>query len=113
MRLEQWEVDGARDRVVVQGSGDELAGGVIDDLLQQRLADALGHSTVDLPPHERRADDDPTVVNRDELHHLHFTRVGKDLDDRDVGAKRKCLIVRAEVLGRFQPAPNSAGSSSE
>ena len=107
------EIDGARDRVVVQRPGDQLAGVVVDDLLQQRLADALRHAAVDLPAHQRRADDHPTVVDGDELHQLHFARVGKTSTTATWVPNGKVSSSGRKYSVASSPAPSSAGSASE
>ena len=52
--LDVRHVGGARDRVVHQRAGQELAVRVVDDLLHQRLAQALGEAAVELALGEER-----------------------------------------------------------
>src|SRR5439155_396484 len=48
VHLERRHVGRARQRVVHQGAGDELAARVVDDLLDQRVADPVGDASVNL-----------------------------------------------------------------
>ena len=53
-RLDERELVGARHGVVHEGAREELSLPVVDDLLDQPAADALGDAAVDLPVHDHR-----------------------------------------------------------
>ena len=61
-------------------AGQQLAVLVVDRVLQQRLADALGDAALHLALDDHRVDDAADVVDRDEVHHLDDAGVRVDLD---------------------------------
>ena len=79
-------VFGARQRVVHERAGDELALAVVLRVLHQALADALHHAAVDLSLHQQRVHDRAEVVHRAVAHHLHHAGLGIDLDLAHVAA---------------------------
>ena len=75
---------GARQRVVGEAAGDRLAVLVVDDVLEQRLADALHDAAMALALDQQRIDDRAEVVDHGVLHHLDTAGVGIDLDLGDM-----------------------------
>src|SRR5256885_173609 len=61
--VETGQVVGARHAVVHERAGHELAGIVVDAVLEQRLADALGDAAVHLALDDHRVDDLAEVVD--------------------------------------------------
>src|SRR5437660_315764 len=49
--------------VIHERAGEELAGRIVDDVLAQGLADALGETAVHLAFHDHRVDDDAAVID--------------------------------------------------
>ena len=87
--LEGRQVVGARHGVVHVGAGQQLAALlVVDRILEQRLADALGDAAMDLALDDHRVDDVAEIVDRDEVHDLDDAGVGIDLDLADMRAGR-------------------------
>ena len=87
-RLEARQLGRARHRVVHEVRGERVAVVVVDDLLVQRLRDALRDAAVLLAGDEQRVEDPPAVVDRDVTQQLDRAGLGVDLDDRDVRAER-------------------------
>src|SRR5436309_14454058 len=55
---------GARDAVIQEGAGQQLAAvAVVDDVLDQRLAGALGDAALDLALRQKRVDDSADIVD--------------------------------------------------
>ena len=61
---------------------------VVDGLLVERLRDALRDPAVHLPVDDRRVDHGADVVDRDVAEQARVARLGVDLDDREVRARR-------------------------
>ena len=66
----------------------QVAVGVVDGLLEQRLGEALDDAAVDLALDDERVDLVAAVVDRDVLQHVDAAGLLVDLDDADVGAER-------------------------
>ena len=62
---------------------------VVDDMLPQRLADALRDAAVDLAVHDQRVDRAAEIVDRAVAHDLDYAGLGIDLDLADVAAIRE------------------------
>ena len=62
------QLGGRGDAVVGEGGGDGVAVGVVDDLLEQRLGDALHDPALLLAGDDHRVDHRPAVVDGDEAH---------------------------------------------
>ena len=83
--LEAGQVARARQRIVHQGAGQELAvPRVVAYFLKDRLTDALGQASVGLSVHDRQADDPARVVHAVEAVDADLSRVGVDLDLADI-----------------------------
>ena len=92
--VEVRQVGRARDEVVDHRAGDEVALGVVDGLLVQRLRDALGEPAVDLALDDDRVDDLADVVDADVLADLGEPGLGVDLDRAQVRAVRVGEVLR-------------------
>ena len=68
---------------------------VVDELLPQRLRDALDDAAVLLAGDDQRVEDPAAVVDRDVAQRRDQAGLGVDLDDRDVGAERERRAVLA------------------
>ena len=84
---------------------------VVDELLVQRLRDALPESAVHLPVHEHRVQDAAAVVDRDVTDRPHVAGLRVDLHDRHVRAERERRLQLAEA-SRPPPARASCPSGS-
>ncbi len=91
------QVGRARHPVVGERGGERLAVGVEDDLLVQRLRDALGEPAVLLALDEQRVEDAPAVVDGDVPPRRDLAGLGVDLDHRHVRAERERGAVLVEV----------------
>src|SRR3954454_2421869 len=71
-RLQMVDLDGRnlacrRRQVVRQARREDVAGLIVDDLFQQRVGNALGHTDVNLPVDDHRSDQAPGVLGHHEL----------------------------------------------
>ena len=107
--LERRHVRRARQRVVHQGAGHELARRVVDDLLVQGVADPVGDAAVDLPFDHQRVDHRAAVVDRDISENPNRAGLGLDLDDRGVGAVRVRRLRHVDVARGFEARIHRAG----
>ncbi len=80
---------GGQDGVVGEARGQRVAVGVVDDLLQQRLRDALGDAAVPLALGEQRVEHGARVVDGDEPAQHGLAGLGVDLGHGDVRAERE------------------------
>ena len=89
MQLNSGNFHGGRDQIIGEGHGARLAVFVVDQFLQQRLADALGDAADDLPLDHRRVDDGADVLGGDIAHDLDLAglRIDVDHDDMRAGGK--------------------------
>ncbi len=71
-------------------------------MLEQGLADALGHATVHLAFHDHRVHQGAEVVHGNEVHDLHDARLRVDLHLADVAAGWKIEVRRIEVAALLQ-----------
>src|SRR5437762_6838695 len=63
--VERWHIVSARHAVVHEARGQELTGiRLIDDMLAERLSDALGETAMDLALNDHRIDYDAAIVSR-------------------------------------------------
>src|SRR4051812_9307913 len=56
-----------RRQVVRQACREDVAGLIVDDLFEQRVGNALGHTAVNLPVDDHGVDQAPCVLGHDEL----------------------------------------------
>src|ERR687892_274637 len=82
--LEGGHVVRLRQRVVHERRREQLAVSVVDDRLEQRLAEALGDGAVDLALHDRRVHDRPAVLDDDVAANPHAAGGAVDLHPRHV-----------------------------
>src|SRR6266851_2877050 len=82
-------IDRAREAVIHERAGEELALRVVERALQHRLADPLHHSAVDLPLDQQRIDDGAKIIDGKIFHHLDMAGLRIDLDLGDMTAVRK------------------------
>ena len=95
---------GARHRVVHERAGHELAGFVVDRLLDQRLPESLRDAAVHLPFRHQRIDHRADVVDRDVARHAHRAGLGIHLDLAHLAAVRPGLSLhRLGVLAEDAP----------
>ena len=101
---------GPRHRVVHERGGEELAGvGIVDDLLHQCLAHALGHAAVDLPLERDGIDDCADVVDDRVRHQRHLAGVGIDLGLAHVAAVGPGVGGRHERARLVEPGLEALG----
>src|SRR6185437_15580079 len=86
LRHEIRQLVGMRHRVIHEGAGEELAVFGEDDLLHQRLADALRRAAMHLPLNDHRIDDAAGIVDRRIAHDADAAELGIDLDLAGGGA---------------------------
>src|SRR5262247_4534038 len=87
VRHEERQVLGARNRVVHERAGHQLALWIVDDLLEERLGDALGDAAVHLAVDQERAHPGAAVVHRDVAPQVDAPGVAVHLHDGDMGAE--------------------------
>ncbi len=92
--LEIRQVGGARDAVVHERAGRELARGVVLAAFGERLADALREAAMHLAVDDHRIDDLAEIVHRHPFLDLHLAGFRIDLDLADVAAGREGEIGR-------------------
>jgi Zn-dependent protease with chaperone function len=88
LALDGGQVVGARQRVVHQRAGQQLAGVVVRHVLEKSSAHALGHPAVDLALDDDGVDHHAAIVGDHVAEQPHPARVGIDLDLRDVHGAR-------------------------
>src|SRR5690606_7016828 len=88
MGFEAGEVAGSREPVGEERRRGGLAVAVVAGPLPQRLADALGESSVNLAGGDQWVDDGAAVVDLDDSIEPYVAGVGVDLDDAPVRAER-------------------------
>ena len=86
MQLDPRNFQGGRDQIIGQRHGARLAGLVVHEFLQQRLADALGDAADDLPLDHRGIDDGADVFRGDVADDLHLAGLRIDVHHDDVSA---------------------------
>src|SRR5215470_6254588 len=87
IHVEERHVVGARHGVVHERAGEELAGaGIVHEMLEEGLAEALHDAAVDLPLDEERVDHPSHVVDHRVAHHAHRARGLIDLHLAHVAA---------------------------
>src|SRR6478672_6940301 len=87
--MKRRQVGGARDTVIHEACGQKLAGvSVVDDMLPERLSDALGEAAMHLAFDNHRIDDHATIVDSVEVTKPHGSRVRVDNNDREVHCLR-------------------------
>src|SRR6185312_14630309 len=100
--LHAGDVGGPGDLVVDQRGGDRLPVGVVDDLLEQRLGDALGEAALHLPARGERVDHGAAVVDGHVPQDADAAGVPVDLDDAGVRAAGVAEIGRLVVVHELQ-----------
>ncbi len=100
---DRWTVGRARQRIIHERAGHELAVAlVIDRLLHQRLANALHGAAVHLARQHQRIERDAEVIDDHVVHHPDHAGGRVDLDLGHVRAIRESAVGTAELLGRGQ-----------
>ncbi len=89
-----WQVVGARHGVVHVAAGDELAVLIVDGVLEQRLADALGDTAMHLAFDDHRIDEDAEVVDGGPTIDPRLAGFRVDLDFGDVHARWEGEVLR-------------------
>ena len=73
-----------RRQVVGERGRENVAAVVVDDFLEQRVADALRDAAMHLPVGDHRIDDAAGILGHEEFLDRHMAGLDVDLDDRDV-----------------------------
>src|SRR5947209_12395903 len=102
-------VVGARDRVVHQGAGEELPVAIVDDRLEQGLAEPLRERAVELALGEERVDHRAGVIHPHEPLDDEHAGFAVDPHRRDDGAEAPHLALRLEVRARLEPGRLAGG----
>ena len=100
--IEGGQIIGARHGVIHVACRDQLAGFVIDGILQKRLADALGNAAMDLALDDHRIDHHPEIIDRREAFDRGHAGIGIDLDLADMHACREGEVRRIVEGALFQ-----------
>ena len=97
MQLDGRDFARRRRQIIGERAGENVASLAVDDLLQQRVADALGDAAMDLAVRDHRVDDAAGILGHQELLDRYMTSVDVDPDDRDMTriGKRTAGIVGA------------------
>jgi hypothetical protein len=82
-------VGGARQCIIREGSGQELALFIEHGLLHQRLTDALNDPAMHLSRHQQRVHDNAEIIDHRIFDDFNDTGLRVDLDLGDVAAIRK------------------------
>ena len=90
MQFDRRDLMRGRRQVVGQRCGEDAAVVVVDDLLQQRVADALGDAAVHLAVGDHRIDDAAGILRHQEFLDLDVAGLHVDLDDGDVAGVGEC-----------------------
>ena len=85
------ELGRAHDRVVEEAGGDEGAVGLVDGLLEERVAEPVGVAAVQLALEQQRVDGASRVVGDDVAEHVHAPRLHVDAQQRGVAGARPGL----------------------
>ena len=107
--VDRRDLVGARQCVVHQGAGQELARLVVDDFLEERAAEALRGAAVDLALDDHRVDRPAAVVDDRELEDGERAGVEVHFDDGRLGAERPCHRVGIEEGARAETWPAGGG----
>src|SRR6266851_8194213 len=98
--LEGAEIVGARHAIILERPGDELTAlGVVDQVLQQRLAEPLDDAAVDLPLAQKRVQHVADIVDRAVARERHLAGLAVDLDFADMRARREGRRVGRSEIG--------------
>src|SRR5262249_55068430 len=104
---------GARNGIIHQTAGQELASiRVVNDVLEQRLAGALGNAAVDLPLGEQRVDHGADVVDDRIALDGNGACLGIDFHFADVTAVGEARHVGGQCPRAWATPPSSLGSPS-
>ena len=96
-RLDRRHVGRGRQQIVHERRVQQLALLVVDELLVERVADAVRDAAVNLSFDEQRIDDRAAIVDDEVALDLDRRRLGIDLDDHRVHAARGAAAVGPEV----------------
>src|SRR5580692_9777719 len=107
--LERRKIVGARHGVIHVRAGHQLPLVVIDGVLEQRLADALGDAAMDLALDDHRIDHGAEIVDRGPGSDLGIAGFGIDLDLADMAAGREGEIGRIVERALLEAGLNFAG----
>ena len=100
--LERRDLGRGGQRVVDERAGDQLAVLVVDDLLVQRLADAVGHAAVHLAVDQHRVDGRAAVVDRHPALDLDLAGLHVHVDHARVRAEREHEVLRVVERGLLE-----------
>ena len=87
-----------RQRVVHKRAAEHLAAFVVDDFLEEGLAQSLNDTAVELTLDQQRVDDVSAVVDSDVAFDFDFTCVGGNFYDRDMRSERIGEVRRFEEV---------------
>ena len=89
MQLDLGNFARGRRQVIGQRAGEDVAFVAVDDLLQQRIADALRDAAMDLAVRDHRIDDAAGILGHEEFLDRDVAGLDVDLDDRHVAGVGK------------------------
>ena len=107
--LERRHLVGARQRIVHEGAGEELARVVVDQRLAERAAEALGDAAVELALDDHRVDRPPAVVHGGQLEQPDAARLEVHLGDDALHAEGPRDRVGIEEGAGAEPGASRLG----
>ena len=113
MDLDRRHLVRRRRQVVGERRGEDVAGVVVDDLFEQRVADALRDAALNLAVDDHRIDQPPGILRHQEFFDPHPAGLGVDLDQRDmagVGERARRIVGRALRRARRRCRRRAGGS---
>src|ERR1700731_5132518 len=103
--LERAEIAGARHCVILERAGEQLAARlVVDEVLHQRLTDALDDPAVDLSLAEQRVQDPADIVDRDVAGQCDLAGLLVDLDLAAMRPAGECRATGRTEIGPLREA---------
>src|SRR6266550_8606626 len=95
MDLDRRDFPRGRRQIIRQARRENIAGVIVDDLLEQRVGDALGNAAVDLPVDDHRIDQTSGIFGNQKLFDHDAAGLHVDLDQGDVAGigKRSRWII--------------------